>query len=136
PGEKPESRARLGRRGFLRRIQGFDRSANLPGYPRELVVRARSNDQRPAQVHGRLGADMLDAAAPVRAEIIVAEAVAVGIDDPLEPRTKGRPLGRIDLYLEYRELHALAEVRAGAGDAAQAADAAGARRRDVVAHEH
>src|SRR5690606_28828774 len=77
-----------------------------------------------------------DAAAPVRAEIIVAEAVAVGIDDPLEPRTKGRPLGRIDLYLEYRELHALAEVRAGAGDAAQAADAAGARRRDVVAHEH
>jgi hypothetical protein len=63
-----------------------------------------------------LGTDVLDAALPVSAKEIVAEAVVSMVDDGLQPCLKLRPPGRVKLDFEDRELNSLSIVLAGSRD--------------------
>ena len=83
--------------------------------------REPQNDERAVQVERRLGADMLDAAVPVGAEIVEAQAVACrDRSRPASRALSADPLRRVDLALEDRVLHPLAVVLAGLGDPTQA----------------
>src|SRR5690606_21776807 len=85
---------------------------------------AGSDDQRPSQISGRLGAHMFDAPSPIRAKIIIAKAVPLRINDSLQRGLQRHPLGGLDLNLKDGELHALAIIATGLGDPAQTTSAA------------
>src|SRR5687768_10915070 len=105
----------------------------MPGKPERLrFAGLGSDDQWSVQISGGLGPDMFHAARPVRAEIIVAKAVMLRLDDGLETRLQLCPLRGIDLDLEDRELNALAVILAGAGDLTQAFLAAVFQRVHVI----
>jgi hypothetical protein len=65
------------------------------------------------KIGGRLRADVFDPTSPVGAEIVVAQGVLLAIDNRFEAGLERRPLRRIDLDLELRISHALAEIAAG-----------------------
>lgn len=79
---------------------------------------SRSDDQRAVQIGGWLGADVFYLPLPVRAKEIIAQTVALRVDDCIQPGTQPGPLRGVKLDLEDRELNALAPILAGAGDAA------------------
>ncbi len=58
---------------------GFEACANLQGDDINCQF-ARSDDQRPIRIVGRLRADMLDPTAPVRAEEVEPQGVGVRVD--------------------------------------------------------
>ncbi len=98
-----------GRKPFPSRFQ----TARTRRTPPARLWFARSHDQRVAEVGDGLGADMLHAAAPVGAEIIIAQTVLLRDRSVASSsRLERRPLRRIDLDLEHRKLHALAVILA------------------------
>ena len=82
--------------------------AKGPRFQGALMVRARkarshrtvSNDKRAIEVGGRLRAYMFDPSLPVRAEIVVAQAVLLAIDYGFEASFQSGPLRWIDFDLE------------------------------------
>lgn len=81
------------------------------------TVRVRSDpgldNQRSVQVNRRLGAEVLNLALPIRAKVIVSQAVDCRIDDLFQPRLEAHPLCGLDLNFEDRELDALAAIPTG-----------------------
>ena len=62
---------------------------------------------------------MFNLTLPVRAKIIVAQAVELWTDDRFQPGFQLGPLCRIDLNLKHRILHPLAKIEASPSDTAQ-----------------
>jgi hypothetical protein len=94
------------------------------------------DDERAFEIGCGLGADVLDSASPVRAEVVIAQAILLAVDDRLEPSPERRPLGWIDLDFEYRILNALSEITAGFSDPPQPSGAVPLARSHVVSHEN
>jgi hypothetical protein len=89
---------------------------------RARKVRSRctvSNDKRAIEIGGGPCADMFDPSPPVRAEIVVAQAVLLAIDYRFETCLQGGPLRWIDFDLEDRILHPLSEIAASFRDPPQ-----------------
>ena len=101
-----------------------------------FALATTSNDQRAAEINGRLGADMLDPPAPIRPEKVITKAVVLGRNQAFEPGSQACPLCWIDLNLEYRVLHPLAVVAAGLGDPPQPRGPARFGGTDIVGHEN
>lgn len=95
-----------------------------------------SDDQRSAEVGRRLGADMFDAALPVCAEIIIAQAVVLRLDQPFKRRLQRRSLRGVDFDLEYRILDPLSKIAANFRDPTQASRAAGITRPNIIGHQN
>jgi hypothetical protein len=109
------------------RFERFAKGAKRPRFPGSPVFRVSeppppsiSDDERATEIGDGLGSDVLDPASPIRAEIIVAQAVPLAIDDRFESRLERCPLGGIDLDLKDPILDALSEIAAGFGDPPQA----------------
>jgi len=119
-------------------------SAKLPALSGTLGVRtgtaeplgAASEDQGAIEIGGRLCSHVLYLSAPVGAQIVIAQAVCLTVDDLLQPRLQLRPLGRIHFDLEDRILHTLAEVAAGLRHAAQPCGPLAVVRGNVIGHQH
>jgi hypothetical protein len=94
----------------------------------ELAVRALvygSKEQRPTEIEGWFGPDMLDPATAFRAESVEAQTVGRGVDLADQAGAQRHPLRGIHLALENRFLDALAEIEAGARHAPRAASVGG-----------
>src|SRR5438552_932576 len=94
------------------------------------------NDQRTAQINGRLGADMFNAPAPIGPEKVITKAVVLGRNQVFELGSQACPLRWIDLNLEYGVLHPLAVVAASPSDPPQPRGPAGFGGADIVSHEN
>ena len=75
---------------------------------------------------------MFDAPLPVGTEKIVSETIFCWVDLRLQSGFQSRPLVGIQLYLEHRELNALAKIPAGFGDAPEPPGPAGCRCTHIV----
>jgi hypothetical protein len=79
---------------------------------------------------------MLDAAVPIVAEEVEAQAVDSGFDSGTQPRTHGGPLPGVEETFEDGLLDTLADVLAGFGHGPEAFAPGGAFRTDIVSDEH
>lgn len=111
--------------------------ANLAGKASSLMVRGPwSGDQGAIRIDGKIDAAMLDASLPVPAEKVIAETIFRRIDEALQAVSAFGPLGRVDLELENRVLHALTEVEARFRHLAKSAAADGRFRIHVVSDQY
>jgi hypothetical protein len=102
----------------------------------EIRISFASDDKGSFDVVSFFSTVVLDFVMPVRAEVIEAEAVGLGVDDGKESGLEIDELGGIYLALEYGVLDALAEVEAGLGGAAEASFPSGCSGGDVVGDEN
>jgi hypothetical protein len=67
----------------LNDLNGFDeaRTGRANGALLRFALGPKSNDQWPAKIGGRLGADVLDSPAPISPKKVKAKAVVFGLDE-------------------------------------------------------
>src|SRR5437588_12243983 len=104
--------------------------------PARLWFAHRSNHQGATKVYGRFCANVFDAAAPICSEVIIAQAIALRVDDLLQSMLQHGPLRRFNLYLEDRELDTLTEVLAGFRHSPQPAGSTRIGGAHVIGHEY
>ena len=99
-------------------------------------MRYPSNDERPVEISGWFRSVVLDAPFPVRPKHVKTQAVFAFFELRQEPCAELRPLRRINLALEHRELDTLPKVQAGVGNTPQASAAGRRFRFYIVGYEH
>lgn len=99
-------------------------------------LRFASDDQRAIRIIAGFRAMVFDAVLPMRAEMVKAEAIVLGIDEGEKPVAASGPLSRIDFELEDGELDTLAVIEAGASQTSQSSSAAWRGCCDIVGDKH
>ncbi len=95
-----------------------------------------SDNQGATKIEGRFGTDMFYTSLPVRAKVVIAQAVAFRVNNAFEPRFESSPLCRIHLDFENRELHTLPVITADFRDAPQSTTSPSLRGVHIIGNQN